>query len=89
MLDQLTPRSRRNAQRLERTMLDDLNRRVSFGATPLLRCCRELARDLLLCLLRTLSALGAHLVGIPAVVTHHLKALVWNVLRNGDEFWAR
>ena len=48
-------------------MLDDFNRRVSFGATPLLCCCCGLARGLLLCLLRTLPALAAHLVGIPAV----------------------
>ena len=31
-------------------------------------------------LLRTLPALTAHLVGIPAVVTRHLKALIRNVL---------
>ena len=42
---------------------------------------------LLLCLLCTLPALTAHLVGVPAVATHHLKALVWNVLRDGDEDW--
>ena len=35
LLDQLTPRSRWNAPRLRREMLDDFNRRVSFGATPL------------------------------------------------------
>ena len=69
-------------------MLDDFNRRVSFGTTPLLCCCCGLARGLLLCLLRTLPALPTHLVGIPAVVTHHLKALVGNVLRNGDEYLA-
>ena len=70
-------------------MLDDFNRRVSFGTTPLLCCCRGLARSLLLCLLCTLPALTAHLVGIPAVVTHHLKALVRDVLRNGDKYLAR
>ena len=37
MFDQLAPRSRRNAQRLERKMLDDFNRRAYFGATPLMR----------------------------------------------------
>ena len=78
MLDQLAPRSRWNAPRLRREMLDDFNRRVSFGTTPLLRCCRGLARGLLC----TLPALTAHLVGIPAVVTHHLKALIRNVLRD-------
>ena len=78
MLDQLAPRSRRNAPRLERTMLDDFNRRACERTTPLLRCCRGLARGLL----RTLPALAAHLVGIPAVVTHHLKALIRNVLRD-------
>ena len=61
MLDQLAPRSRRNAPRLEREMLDDFNRRVSFGATPLLCCCCGLARGLLLF---TLSPLPAHLVGL-------------------------
>ena len=67
LLDQLAPRSRRNAPRLRREMLDDFNRRVSFGTTPLLRCCRGIVRGLLLCLLCTLPALAAHLVGIPAV----------------------
>ena len=70
-------------------MLDDFNRRVSFDATPLLCCYWGLARGLLLCLLCTFPALPAHLVGISAVVTHHLKALVGNVLRNGDEYLAR
>ena len=55
--------------------------------------CSAVAADLragpLLCLLCTLPALPTHLVGIPAVVTHHLKALVWNVLRNGDKYLAR
>ena len=82
LLDQLTPLLRRDAPRPDRKMLDDFNRRVSFGATPLLCCCCGLARGLLLCLLCTLPALAAHLVGVPAVVTHHLKALVWNVLRD-------
>ena len=31
----------------------------------------------------------AHLVGIPAVVTRHLKALVWNVLRDRCDEIAR
>ena len=87
-LDQLTPRPRWNAPRLEREVLDDFNRRAGERTTPLLRCCRGLARGLLLCLLCTLPALAAHLVGIPAVVTHHLKALVRNVLRNGDKYLA-
>ena len=60
-------------------MLDDFNRRARSRTTLLLCCCRRLARGLLLC---TLPALPAHLVGIPAVVTHHLKALIWNVLRD-------
>ena len=81
-LDQLAPRSRWNAPRLRRDLLDDFNRRACFGATPLLCCCCGLACGLLLCLLCTLPALAAHLVGIPAVITHHLKALVWNVLRD-------
>jgi len=68
LLDQLAPRSRWNVPRLRREMLDDFNRRVSFGTTPLLCCCRGLARGLLLCLHCTLPALPAHLVGIPAVV---------------------
>jgi len=42
-----------------------------------------------LCLLCTLPALPAHLIGIPAVVTHHLKALVWNVLRDRRDQIAR
>ena len=37
-LDQLAPRSRWNAPRFERRMLDDCNRRAYFGATPLLCC---------------------------------------------------
>ena len=78
-LDQLSPRTRRNAPRLEREMLDDFNRRAGERITLLLRCYRRLVCDLLL---RTLPALAAHLVGIPAVTTHHLKALVWNVLRD-------
>ena len=82
MHDQLAPRTRRNAPWLRLTMLDDFNRRDYFRTTPLLCCCRGLARGLLLC---TLPALTAHLVGIPAVVTHHLEALVWNVLRDSDE----
>ena len=71
LLDQLAPRTRWNAPRLEREMLDDFNRRAYFRTTPLLCCCRGLARCLLLRLLFTLPALTAHLVGIPAVVTHH------------------
>ena len=58
LLDQLTPRSPRNAPRFEREMLDDFNRCAYFGATPLLCCCR-LARGLL-CMLPTLVA---HFVG--------------------------
>ena len=46
---------------------------VSVAGGPLLCCCCGLARGLLLCLLCTLPALTAHLVGVPAVVTHHLK----------------
>ena len=38
-----------------------------------------LVRDLFL---RTFPALPAHLVGVPTVITHHLKALVGNVLRD-------
>ena len=72
-------------------MLDDFNRCAYFGATPLLCCCCGLAHGVflrvLLCLLRTLPAQATHLVGVPTVVTHHLKALVWNVLRDGDEDW--
>ena len=86
-LDQLAPRSRWNAPRFERGMLDDCNYRAYFGAVPLLCCCRGLARSLLLCLLCKLPAPATHLVEIPAVVTHHLEALVWNVLRDGDEDW--
>ena len=89
MLDQLAPRSRWNAPRLEREMLDDFNRRVSFGTTPLLRCCRGIVHGLLLRLLCTLPALAAHLVGVPAVVTHHLKALIRNVLRDRRDEIAR
>ena len=70
-------------------MLDDFNRRACERTTPLLRCCRGLPRGLLLCLLCTLPALTAHLVGIPAVVTHHLKALIWNVLRDRCDEIAR
>ena len=32
---------------------------------------------------------GAHLVGEPAVATHHLKAFIWNVLRDDDEYLAQ
>ena len=60
-------------------MLDDFHRRIGSRATPLLRCCRRLVCDLFLGML---PALFAHLVGVPAVITHHLKALVWNVLRD-------
>ena len=60
-------------------MLDDFNRRAGERITLLLRCYRRLVCDLLL---RTLPALTTHLVGVPAVVTHHLKVLVWNVLRD-------
>ena len=70
-------------------MLDDFNRRACERTTPLLRCCRGLARGLLLWLLRTHPALTAHLVGIPAVVTHHLKALIRNVLRDRCDEIAR
>ena len=68
LLDEVPPLLRRDAPRLRREMLDDFHRRVSFGATPLLCCCCGLARGLLLCLLCTLPALTAHLVGVPAVV---------------------
>ncbi len=34
------------------------------------------------------SCTPTHLVEITAVVTHHLEALVWNVLRDGDEDWS-
>ncbi len=67
-------------------MLDDFNRRACERTTPLLRCCRGLARGLLLC---TLPTLPAHLVEIPAVVTHHLKALIRNVLRDRRDEIAR
>ena len=62
-----------------RTMLDDFNHRTRSLTTPLLCCCYGLARGFLLC---TLHALSAHLSGIPAVVSQHLKALVCNVLRD-------
>ncbi len=70
-----------------RDALDDCNRRAYFGAIPLLCCCRGLARGLLLYLLCTHPAPATHLVEITAVVTHNLEALVWNVLRDGDEDW--
>ena len=41
LLDQLAPRTRRNAPRLERAMLDDFNRRACERTTPLQRCCRR------------------------------------------------
>gem|GEM_PF-5615175 len=57
--------------------------------------CRRLVRSSFLCLLRTLPSLTTHLVGVLAVVTHHLKALVWNVLRDcrdeiarGEDFYS-
>ena len=84
-LDQLAPRSRRDAPRPDRTMLDDFHCRACERTTPLLRCCRGLARGLLC----TLPALTAHLVGIPAVVTHHLKALIRNMLRDRRDEIAR
>ena len=59
LLDQLAPRSRRNAPRFERRMLDDFNHRACERTTPLLRCCRGFASGLLC----TLPALAAHLVG--------------------------
>ena len=62
---------------------------LASAPLPLLRCCRGLARGLLLCLLCTLPTLTAHLVGVPAVVTHYLKALVWNVLRDRRDEIAR
>ena len=86
-LDQLAPQSRWNAPRFERGMLDDCKCRAYFGATPLLCCYCWLTRGVLLWLLRTLPALDEHHVGVPAVVTHHLETLVWNVLRDGDEDW--
>ena len=67
-------------------MFDDFNRRAGYRTTPLLRCYRRLVCDLLLGML---PALATHLVGVPAVITHHLKALIGNVLRNGDEYLAR
>ena len=70
-------------------MLDDFSRCAYLGATPLLCCCCGLARGLLLCLLCTLSALPAHLFGVLAVVTHHLKALIKNVLRDRCDEIAR
>ena len=85
-LDQLAPRTRRNAPWLRLTMLDDFNRRDYFRTTPLLCCCRGLARGLLLC---TLPALTAHLVGIPAVVTHHLEVHIRIVLRDRCDEIAR
>ena len=63
-------------------MRDDFKRRAYFRTTPLLYCCRRPVRGLLLF---TLPALTTHLVGTPAVVTHDLKALIWNVLRDDDE----
>ena len=82
LLDQLAPRTRRDAPCLRRTMLDDFNRRARSRTTLLLCCCRRVVRGCLLCLPWTLPALTAHLVGVPAVVTHHLKALIRNVLRD-------
>ena len=70
-------------------MLDDFNRRACKRTTPLLRCCRRVVRGCLLYLLWTLPALPAHLVGVIAVVTHHLKALIWNVLRDRCDKIAR
>ena len=58
--------------------LDDFNHRAYFRKPPLLRCCRRLVHGVRL---RTLPALTGHLVGVPAVATHHLKAFIWNVLR--------
>jgi hypothetical protein len=81
-LGQLRPRSRRNAPCLRREMLDDFNRRACERTTPLLRCCRRLSRCLLLCPLFTLPAMPAHLAGTPVIVTHHMQALAWNVLRD-------
>jgi len=70
-------------------MLDDFNRRACKRTTPLLRCCRRVVHGCLLCLLWTLPALTAHLVGVPAEVTHHLKALIWNMLRDRCDKIAR
>ena len=81
-LDQLAPRTRRDAPRLRLTMLDDFNRRARSRTTLLLCCCRRVVRGCLLCLLWTLPALSGHLVRVTAVKTHDLKALVWNVLRD-------
>ena len=78
VLDQLPPRLRRHAPRPRHTKLDDLNYRAYFRKPPLLRCCRRLVHGVRL---RTLPALTAHLVGVPSVATHHLKAFVCNVLR--------
>ena len=78
VLDQLPPRLRRHAPRPRHTKLDDLNYRAYFRKPPLLRCCRRLVHGVRL---RTLPALTGHLVGVPAVATHHLKAFIWNVLR--------
>ena len=89
LLDEVPPLLRRDAPRPDRTMLDDFNRRACERTTPLLRCCRGIVRGLLLRLLCTLPALAAHLVGVPAVVTHHLKALIRNVLRDRCDEIAR
>ena len=78
VLDQLPPRLRRHAPRPRRMKLDDFNHRAYFRKPPLLRCCRRLVHGVRL---RTLPALTGHLVGVPAVATHHLKAFIWNVLR--------
>ena len=67
-------------------MLDDFHRRTGSRTKLLRRCCRRLVRDLFL---RTLPALTAHLVGVPTVITHHLKALIWNVLRDRCDKIAR
>jgi len=88
-LDQLAPRTQWNALWLRLTMLDDFNRRARSRTTPLLCCCCGLARGLLLCLLFTLPALTAHLVGIPAVVTHHLEVHIRIVLRDRCDEIAR
>jgi len=55
---------------------------LASAPRPLLRCCRRIVRDLLL---GTLPALAAHLVGVPVVRTHHLKALIRNMLRDSAE----
>ena len=67
-------------------MFDDFNRRACERTTLLLRCYRRLVCDLLLGML---PALATHLVGVPAVITHHLKALIWNVLRDRRDEIAR